>query len=43
MGTIDDFSVKYMTLDKNFENNQLNVFFKAVEKKLVYQDLKPVY
>jgi isoleucyl-tRNA synthetase len=32
-----------MTLDHEFEVNQLGVFLKAFEKGLVYQDLKPIY
>jgi isoleucyl-tRNA synthetase len=33
----------YCTFDNDFEADQLRVFFKALDRGLVYQDLKPVY
>jgi isoleucyl-tRNA synthetase len=43
LGLLTDMSKYYMTLEPEFEARQLNVFIKALEKKLIYQDLKPVY
>jgi isoleucyl-tRNA synthetase len=43
LGLETDFKDIYHTLDKNFEKHQLEVFVKAVEEGLVYQDLKPVF
>lgn len=43
LALLTDFKKKYLTLDSNFIFNQLTVFNKMLNKKLVYQDLKPVY
>ncbi|GMO14367.1 MAG: isoleucine--tRNA ligase [Mycoplasmoidaceae bacterium] len=43
MGSICDFKKTYRTLDSSFEKHQLEVFAKALEQGLVYQDLKPVF
>jgi isoleucyl-tRNA synthetase len=43
LGLVTDFKDIYMTLDKSFEKRQLEVFGKALEEGLVYQDLKPVF
>ena len=43
LGLITDFDEKYLTLDSNFENNQLLLFLDMVKKGLVYQDYKPVF
>ena len=43
LGLITDFNEKYLTLDSNFENNQLLLFLDMVKKGLVYQDYKPVF
>lgn len=38
-----DYKQKYLTLDKNFETAEIEIFFKMLNKKLIYQDLKPIY
>lgn len=38
-----DFSEIYVTLDKNLEFKQLELFAKMVKEGLIYRDLKPVY
>ena len=43
LGLITDFKEKYLTLDSNFENNQLLLFLDMVKKGLVYRDYKPVF
>ncbi len=43
MGIFADFDNKYLTLKKEFEVGEIQVFNKMFEKGLVYQDLKPVY
>jgi len=43
LGLITDFKKKYLTLDSNFENNQLLLFLDMVKKGLVYRDYKPVF
>ncbi|MDR0752524.1 MAG: isoleucine--tRNA ligase [Mycoplasmataceae bacterium] len=43
LGWVTDCEQYYSTLTNDFEINQLKVFFKAIEKGLAYQDLKPVY
>ena len=42
-GLFTDYSKFYMTMSKDFETRQLNLFLKMLEKKLVFQALKPVY
>jgi len=43
LALLTDFEEKYLTLDKDFEARQINVFNKMFNKDLIYQDLKPVY
>ena len=43
LGLITDFKDKYLTLDPQFEYDQLSLFKNMVEKDLVYQDYKPVF
>lgn len=43
LGLVADFNKKYLTLDKEFEQDQLNLFLAIVKKGLIYQDFKPVY
>ncbi|BDU67606.1 MAG: isoleucine--tRNA ligase [Candidatus Tyloplasma litorale] len=38
-----DWNEKYLTLNPKFESNQIKVFNEMLNKKIVYQDLKPVY
>ncbi|RKX66934.1 MAG: hypothetical protein DRP42_02060 [Tenericutes bacterium] len=38
-----DFNQKYLTLMPKFESKQIGIFFKMLNKGLVYRDLKPVY
>ncbi len=43
LNLLTDFSEKYITLDKNFEANQLKLFKKMALDGLIYKGLKPVY
>lgn len=43
LGMLSNFEDKYLTLDNSFEVDELKLFNKMVEKKLVFQDFKPVY
>ncbi len=43
LGLVTNFKDIYLTLNPEFEINQLKLFSKMVDKKLVYQDYKPVY
>jgi isoleucyl-tRNA synthetase len=43
LGLETDMSTIYRTLDTDFEVEQLKIFATALEKGLVFQDLKPVY
>ncbi len=43
LGVIADFDNKYLTLKKEFEASEVEVFFEMLNKNLVYRDLKPVY
>ncbi len=43
LGLLSDPNQKYVTLDKKFEEQQINVFADIVEKGLIYKGLKPVY
>lgn len=38
-----DFEQKYLTLDKNYEVKELEIFFDMFNKDFVYRDFKPVY
>lgn len=43
LSLLTDFSEIYVTLDKNLEFKQLELFAKMVKEGLIYRDLKPVY
>ncbi|BET38747.1 isoleucine--tRNA ligase [Spiroplasma ixodetis] len=43
LGLLTDFKDHYVTYDKKYESEQIKVFSKMVEKKLVYRNLYPVY
>lgn len=43
LGLLTDFANYYVTYDKKYEAEQIKVFAKMVEKKLVYRNLYPVY
>ena len=43
LGVMADFSHPYLTLQPDFERDQVRVFAKMVEKGLIYKGLKPVY
>jgi isoleucyl-tRNA synthetase len=43
LGLETDMENYYLTLDRDFEIAQLEIFYIALKKKLVYQALKPVY
>ena len=43
LGVLADFDHPYITLQKEFERDQILVFAKMVEKGLIYKGLKPVY
>lgn len=43
VGTFADYDHPYLTLDKEFEANQIDVFAKMALDGLIYKGLKPVY
>ncbi len=43
LGLFSDFKQKYVTLDLQYELEQLRLFQTMVQKKLVYRRLKPIY
>jgi len=43
LGLLTDFSKTYLTLDPEFELNELKLFKKMISKNLIFQDLKPVF
>ena len=43
LALLTDFNQKWLSLDKEFESNQIFVFHKMFNKNIIYQDLKPVY
>jgi isoleucyl-tRNA synthetase len=43
LGVLADWEHPYITLQKEFERDQIRVFGKMVEKGLIYKGLKPVY
>ena len=43
LGVIGEFDKPYLTLNKEFEAKQIEVFGKMSEKDLIYKGLKPVY
>ena len=42
-GVIGDWSNPYMTMDREYEANQLKVFYEMYKKDCIYRDFKPVY
>lgn len=43
LGVLGDFEHPYITLQHDFERDQIKIFAKMVEKGLIYKGLKPVY
>ncbi len=43
LGVLGDYANAYHTLDKDFEESQLKLFAKMVDKGLIYKGKKPVY
>ncbi|GHU33454.1 hypothetical protein FACS1894166_08950 [Bacilli bacterium] len=43
LGMLTDFNNVYRTYDTDYETRQLKLLATAFHKKLIYQDLKPVY
>jgi len=43
LGLLTDFKDCYYTFDQNYEAEQIRLFAKMIEKKLVYRNLYPVY
>ena len=43
LGVLGDFDNPYITLQHDFERDQIKVFAKMAEKGLIYKGLKPVY
>ena len=43
LGVLANWDESYLTLQKEFERDQVKVFAKMVEKGLIYKGLKPVY
>lgn len=43
LGLFSDFNKKYITLDLEYELEQLRLFKTMVQKKLIYRQLKPIY
>ncbi len=43
LGVLANWDEAYLTLQKEFERDQIKVFAKMVEKGLIYKGLKPVY
>ncbi|MDL2292648.1 isoleucine--tRNA ligase [Acholeplasma sp. OttesenSCG-928-E16] len=43
LGILGDWENPYLTLDKDFEADQLRIFGQMVKKNLIYRGLKPVY
>ncbi|XQP55513.1 MAG: isoleucine--tRNA ligase [Mycoplasmoidaceae bacterium] len=42
-GLFTDYDKIYMTMTKDYETRQLNLFLSMIEQKLIFQALKPVY
>lgn len=43
LGLLSEFDDVYLTCDLDYEIQQLKIFLKMLTKKLIFQDLKPVY
>ena len=42
-GVIGDWGNPYVTMDREYEANQLKVFYEMYKKGCIYRDFKPVY
>jgi isoleucyl-tRNA synthetase len=43
LGLFTDYNKYYITLDKNYEAEQLRIFGELVKKGLIYQGFRPIY
>src|SRR5205823_13657136 len=43
LGLFTDYNKHYITLDKNYEAEQIRVFGEMVKKGLIYQGFRPIY
>ncbi len=43
LGIVSDFKDIYVTLNKEFEYDQLKLFLAMVKQKMIYQDFKPIF
>jgi len=43
LGLFSDYNQYYITLDKNYEAEQIRVFGQLVKKGLVYQGFRPIH
>lgn len=43
LGIFSDYDLRYLTLDPEYELNELKLFAKMFDKGLIYRDLKPIY
>lgn len=43
LGIFTDYNQRYVTLDKEYEANQIEIFIKMIEQNIIYRGLKPVY
>ncbi len=43
MGLFTDYNIKYLTLEKEYEIEQLKLLTDMVEQNLIYRDIKPIY
>lgn len=43
IGLLSDLEKVYLTLDPEFEIQQLNLYLEMVKQGLIFRDLKPVY
>jgi isoleucyl-tRNA synthetase len=43
LGLFTDYSKYYVTLDKNYEAEQIQIFGEMVKKNLIYQGFRPIY
>jgi isoleucyl-tRNA synthetase len=43
LGLLTDFQKIYRTYDSDYETRQLELLLTAINHKLIYRDLKPVY
>lgn len=43
LNLLTDYSNYYLTLDKKYEEKEVELFFKLLNKKIVFKDFKPIY